>query len=61
MAVVIEPGMLHQLRGAHPLLGVFDQHLGDKVLGVPRNVSPVTGGEDKVTILQENFRYIYWC
>ena len=52
MAVVIEPGMLHQLRGAHPLLGILDQQLGDEVLGVLRDVSPVTGGEDKVTILQ---------
>ena len=40
MDVLIEPGVLHQLRGAHPLLDVLDQQLGDKVLSVPRDVSP---------------------
>ena len=34
--VVLEPGMLNQLRGAHPLLGVLDQQLGDEVLDVLR-------------------------
>ena len=46
MAVVIEPGMLHQLRGAHPLLGFLDQQLGDEVLGVLQDMSLITGGED---------------
>ena len=45
--------MLNHLRGAHPLLGVLDQQLGDEVLDVLRlqDVSLITGGEDKVTIL----------
>ena len=53
-SVVQEPGVLHQVGGAHPLLGVLDQQVGDEVLGLPRDVIPVTRGEVKVTILYEN-------
>ena len=49
VVVVLVPGMLYKLKGAHPLLGLLDQQLGDKVLSVLRDVSLITGGEDKVT------------
>ena len=46
VVVVLVPGMLNKLRCAHPLLGLLDQQLGDEVLGVLRDVSLITGGED---------------
>ena len=47
VVVVLVPGMLNKLRCAHPLLGLLDQQLGDEVLGVLRDVSLITGGEEE--------------
>ena len=43
--------MLHHLSCAHPLLGVFDQQLSDEVLGLPGDVIPMLGGEEKLAVL----------
>ena len=53
-SVVLEPGVLHHLRGAHSLLGVLDKQAGDETLGLLRDVIPVTRWEVKVTILYKN-------